>query len=184
MARLAAARTEECMSDNMIRPTAESRTRQETVTILQRDDDAPALAESVIGEPEVHTTTKETLTVAGDPRQTSSRRIRRGILFAANLLAILISIRIVLALLGANPESIFAAIIYTITGIFTFPFQGLFGAWIPPAYGVTVFEASSLVAIAIYYLIAWAALRIQALRDQRNATTRTEVVSRETRVKP
>jgi hypothetical protein len=151
---------------------------------MRHDDDTPALVAPVVAEPEIHTTTKETLTVAGDPRQTSSRRIRRGILFAANLIAILIAIRIVLALLGANPESIFAAVIYTITGVFTFPFQGLFGAWVPPAYGVTVFEASSLVAIAIYYLLAWIALRIQMLRDHRNATTQTEVISRETRVEP
>jgi hypothetical protein len=148
----------------------------------QHGDLVPEPAQPAVGAPEVRTTVKETTTVADDPQRARSRRIRRGILFTVNLIAILITIRIVLALLGANPDSPFAAFMYTITEVLTFPFHGLFGAWAPPAYGLMVFEASSLVAIAIYYLIAWIALRVQAIRDQRIATTRTEVVDRETKV--
>jgi hypothetical protein len=172
------------MSDvNTIRTGSDGRVTHQTVTVVdQHGDVVPEPAEPVIGAPDVRTTVKETTTVADDPVRARARRVRRGILFTVNLIAILITIRIVLALLGANPESPFAAFMYTITEIFTFPFHGLFGAWTPPAYGVMVFEASSLVAIAIYYLLGWIALRIQAIRDHRIATTRTEVVDRETKV--
>ncbi|NTW03244.1 MAG: hypothetical protein HGA19_18540 [Oscillochloris sp.] len=168
---------------DLIRPKTGSRTTQQTVQVVdQHDNPAPTPAMRVDGPPEVHTTVKETVTVADDPQRVQLRRIRHGIFFAVNLIAILISIRIVLALLGADPGSIFATFIYTITGILTFPFQGLFGPPTPLAYGVFIFEGSSFVAIAIYYLVAWIALRIVALRDRRVATTHTEVTDRETRV--
>lgn len=172
------------MSDaHLIRPRTGRRTTQQTVQVYdQHPADAPAPAAQADGPPEVHTTVKETVTVADDPQQARMRRTRNGILFAVNLIAILITIRIVLLMLGADPQSGFAAFWYALTGLLTWPFQGLFGPPTVPTYGVFIFEGSSLVAIGIYYLFAWIALRIAALSNRRRAISRTEVTDTETHV--
>jgi len=65
----------------------------------------------------------------------------------------LIALRIMLKLIAANPASPIAALIYTLTDLFLFPFAGL---TITPAYGGMVLELSSFFAMVIYALIAWA----------------------------
>lgn len=73
------------------------------------------------------------------------------------ILEALIALRIGLMLIGANPGSPIVALIYGITSLFLFPFTGLIGS---PTSGVMVLELSSIFAMLIYGLIAWAAERI------------------------
>jgi hypothetical protein len=73
------------------------------------------------------------------------------------ILEALIAIRIGLLLIGANPESPIVAMIYGLTGLFLFPFTGLINS---PSAGNFVFELSSLFAMLIYALLAWAIERI------------------------
>ncbi|MEI7844397.1 MAG: YggT family protein [Chloroflexota bacterium] len=73
------------------------------------------------------------------------------------ILEALIALRIVLKLVGANPESPIVGLIYGFTYLFLFPFEGLIGS---PAGGNMVLELSSLFAMLIYGLIAWAIERI------------------------
>jgi len=68
----------------------------------------------------------------------------------------LIALRIGLKLIGANPESGIVALIYGFTAPFLFPFTGLIGS---PTYGNMVLELSSMFAMLIYALIAWAVER-------------------------
>ena len=65
----------------------------------------------------------------------------------------LIALRIVLKLIGANAASPIAALIYGFTDFFLFPFAGLTAT---PAVGNMVLELSSIFAMVIYALIAWA----------------------------
>lgn len=69
----------------------------------------------------------------------------------------LIALRIGLMLIGANPNSPIVALIYGFTGLFLFPFAGLIAS---PTVGNMVLELSSLFAMLIYALIAWAVERI------------------------
>ena len=69
----------------------------------------------------------------------------------------LIALRIGLKLIGANPESPIVALIYGLTFLFLFPFEGMIA---PPSSGNFVLELSSLFAMLIYALIAWAVERI------------------------
>lgn len=69
----------------------------------------------------------------------------------------LIALRIGLMLIGANPNSPIVALIYGVTGLFLFPFSGLIES---PTAGNMVLELSSLFAMLIYALLAWAAERI------------------------
>jgi hypothetical protein len=72
------------------------------------------------------------------------------------ILEALIALRIGLMLIGANPGSPIVALIYGLTGLFLFPFTGLVGS---PTVGNMVLELSSLFAMLVYGLIAWAAER-------------------------
>jgi len=69
------------------------------------------------------------------------------------ILEALIALRIGLMLIGANPASPIVALIYGFTNLFLFPFTGLISS---PTYGNMVLELSSMFAMLIYGLIAWA----------------------------
>jgi hypothetical protein len=73
------------------------------------------------------------------------------------LLEALIALRVGLRIIGANPDSPIVAMIYGFTYLFLFPFEGLIGS---PSAGGMVLELSSLFAMLIYGLIAWAIERI------------------------
>jgi len=77
------------------------------------------------------------------------------LLFGA--LEVLIALRMGLLLIGANPNSPIVALIYGFTYLFLFPFTGLIGS---PTAGNMVFEISSIFAMVIYALIAWALERV------------------------
>ena len=72
------------------------------------------------------------------------------------ILEALIALRIGLKLIGANPASPIVALIYGLTYLFLFPFQGMVAT---PTAGSIVLELSSLFAMLIYALIAWAVER-------------------------
>ncbi len=73
------------------------------------------------------------------------------------ILEALIALRIGLMLIGANPNSPIVALIYGFTYLFLFPFEGLIGS---PTAGNMVLELSSMFAMLIYGLIAWATERV------------------------
>jgi len=73
------------------------------------------------------------------------------------ILEALIALRIGLKLIGANPASPIAVLLYGFTDLFLFPFAGLIGT---PAAGGMVLEVTSLIAMVVYALIAWAIERI------------------------
>ena len=73
------------------------------------------------------------------------------------ILEALIALRVGLMLIGANPDSPIVALIYGFTSLFLFPFTGLIGS---PSSGGMVLELSSLFAMLIYALLAWAIERI------------------------
>jgi len=73
------------------------------------------------------------------------------------ILEAFIALRFLLKLIGANPESPIVALIYGFTYLFLFPFEGMTAT---PSAGGMVLELSSLFAMGIYALIAWAVERI------------------------
>jgi uncharacterized membrane protein len=73
------------------------------------------------------------------------------------ILIAVIALRIGLMLIGANPASPIVALIYGFTGLFLFPFTGLINS---PTSGNMVLELSSVFAMLIYGLIAWAIVKI------------------------
>ena len=69
------------------------------------------------------------------------------------ILEALIALRIGLKLIGANPGSPIVDLIYGFTQLFLFPFTGMVGS---PTAGNMQLELSSMFAMLIYGLVAWA----------------------------
>ena len=86
-----------------------------------------------------------------------SFKITQLIWLALGILEAIIALRIGLKLIGANPDSPIVSLIYGFTYLFLFPFEGMTPT---PAAGSMVLELSSLFAMLIYALIAWAVERI------------------------
>jgi len=72
--------------------------------------------------------------------------------FILGVLEVLLALRLLLRLLGANEVSGFVSFIYSLTHIFVGPFNGIFN---DQALGRSVFETSTLIAMIVYALLAW-----------------------------
>jgi len=98
------------------------------------------------------TTTDHRTAVHTEIRVPIEAVIAKVVWFVFGFIEILIAIRFVLLLLGANAEAGFVRMIYAVSGIFMAPFNAIF-----PTQSVSgaIFEWSALVAIAVYALIAW-----------------------------
>lgn len=99
---------------------------------------------------------KETEVVAPVARKaTSYQTVEYLIYFFFGALEVLLAFRLVLKLAGANSFSAFVSLIYGITGIFVWPFEGIFKMWSTQTAGTNpVFEPSTLVAIVVYGVLA------------------------------
>lgn len=94
-------------------------------------------------------------------REPTENMAARVIWYIAGVLLVLLAFRFVFALLGANPNNGFANFIYTVSHPFVAPFFGLFGYNL--RYGVSRFETYTLVAMAVYTVIAWGLARLVTL---------------------
>jgi hypothetical protein len=68
------------------------------------------------------------------------------------ILEVLIGLRVVMKLIGANPASLFVGVLYGVTGIFLIPFAGMINN---PTFGSMVLEISSIIAMIVYVLVGW-----------------------------
>jgi uncharacterized protein YggT (Ycf19 family) len=80
--------------------------------------------------------------------------IARLVFFIFGIIIAFIALRFVLLMLGANEGNAFVDLVYGISGIFVAPFYGMFNN--TPQFGASVIDVSSVVAIIVYALIAWA----------------------------
>ena len=72
--------------------------------------------------------------------------------FVLGVLEVILLLRFIFRLLGANEGSSFVMFLYNLSGIFVGPFNGIFN---DQGLGHSVFETSTLVAMLVYALIAW-----------------------------
>lgn len=96
----------------------------------------------------------ESAIVAPSPRTMAGRVIW----YISGALSILLGFRFVLALLGANAANGFAQFINGATTPVVSPFLSLFGE--TSTYGTSHFEVSTLVALAVYALVAWGLVKL------------------------
>lgn len=109
----------------------------------------------------------------------AERRIRLALVIRIiqtilGVLEILLALRFVLKLIGANPASGFATLMYGITGPFYVPFAGLVSN---PASGAMILEVTTLIAMAVYALFVWIIVRvIYVVTDRPSARSVTRTV--------
>lgn len=89
----------------------------------------------------------------------------RVVWYIAGVIIVALAARIVLLLLAANEGSPFVDFVYNLGNFFAWPFFGIFNY--KPTYGQSVFEISSVVAIAVYALVAWGIAKLFTLTKTR-----------------
>ena len=93
---------------------------------------------------------------------------KRIVYYVAGFIIALLALRMVLLLLAANQGAPFVDLIYAVSSMFAWPFFGIFSY--QPAYGQSVFEVSSLVAIIVYALAAMGLGKLFTLTSSRSDT--------------
>lgn len=94
--------------------------------------------------------------------------------FIAGVIEVLIAVRFVLLMFGANAQAGFVKFVYGVSDIFMAPFAAIFGT--SRVEGATL-EWSALVAIAVYALIAWGIVKLIGVvspRDHAQTVERVE----------
>ncbi len=81
--------------------------------------------------------------------------------YVLGVIEVLLGFRIALKMMGANPFSGFADLIYTISGPLALPFQGILGTSV--ATQGSVFEWSTLIAAIVYAIIAGGIVQLMQL---------------------
>lgn len=77
----------------------------------------------------------------------------RVVSYILGVIEVILAFRFVLALLGANRSNDFAQLVFNLSHPFVQPFFGLFGY--TPSYGASHVEVYTLVAMAVYAIVAW-----------------------------
>lgn len=79
--------------------------------------------------------------------------------YIAGVIEILLGFRMTLKALGANPLSGFTSLVYAVSDPLALPFRGIFGITVVPEERA-IFEWSTLVAAAVYVLIAYGLVQL------------------------
>lgn len=89
----------------------------------------------------------------------------RLVWFVAGVILVILAFRFFFILTGANPGNGFVNFIYNVSHPLAAPFFGIFGY--EQTLGVEKFEFSTLVAMAVYALVAWGLARLLTIRHRR-----------------
>ena len=97
----------------------------------------------------------------------ASTTIQNIVWYILGFVEVLLGLRLVLKLFGANPESSFVDFIYSTTGVLIAPFESIFGVTSTTT-GQTrsIFEPSVVVAILVYALIAWGVVKLVTINQR------------------
>jgi uncharacterized protein YggT (Ycf19 family) len=94
----------------------------------------------------------------GAERRIAVIRVVQLIWLVFGVLDVLLLFRFALKLLKANPNNMFADLVYNLTELFLKPFLGLIAS--PTFEGGVDLEVAALVAVVVYSLLAWVMARL------------------------
>lgn len=109
--------------------------------------------------------TTTTRAVSSDSRDADVNKVAQIIWFIVGVLVALLIVRMVLALLGANPDNAFTDLIYTLSNPFVAPFRGLLTDGTVEL-GVARFELETLLAVILYTLVGWGIVKLVSLAQK------------------
>ena len=104
-----------------------------------------------------------TKSVKSDQTESGALLAQRIIYFVGGAILIILTLRFVLLLLGASQASGFVDFIYSLSGGFVAPFNGIFTK---PTYGNSTFDSATLVAMVVYAIIMLAAGNLVTLNKK------------------
>lgn len=96
-----------------------------------------------------------------EKRVALARKVNGIVWFLFGVLEVIIGMRVVLKLLGADPANAFASFIYDLAYPFLVPFFGIVSE--PQPTSNSVLETSSIIAMVVYLLVAWGITRLLSL---------------------
>lgn len=89
--------------------------------------------------------------------ETTLYRATRFIWYLLYVIETVLALRFALKLLAANGAAAFTQMVYSISQIFVAPFLYVFGS---PSAGGSVVELSTLLAMVVYWLLAWGVIKL------------------------
>jgi len=121
-----------------------------------------------VAQPETVVTTKSTITPpirTEHPQVTYEKKkalfkTEQVVWFVVGIIEVLLAFRIGMKLFGANPTSPFVNLIYSISEPFAFLFSGIFRSTVT---GSSVLEWSSMIAMAVYAVVALGLIQMMRL---------------------
>jgi len=131
--------------------------------------------ETVVTQQPGYATTEQTVRDVAAERRMQAYQLTRIIWGLLTLLEIMLGLRFLLKLMGANEASGFGTLVYGATALFVAPFSGLFSSWTS---GAMILEVTTLVAMGIYALFIWGVVRVLGIVLER---TGARTVTRSTR---
>jgi cation transport ATPase len=125
-----------------------------------------------------YTTTEQSVRDVAAERRMNNFQVTRLIWSLLGLLEIMLGLRFLLKLVGANGASGFGTFVYGTTELFVKPFAGLVSTWTS---GSSILEVNTLVAMAIYALFIWGVVRVLGMvMDRSGARTVTRTTREQT----
>ena len=119
---------------------------------------------AVTGDGSVVTEKAQATKISTDPKVTTANLVW----YIFGFITIVLAIRFIMKLAGANSANDFVGLVYSISGVLSAPFDTIFGVKTATAGTVnSVFEPSILVATAVYGLIAWGITKLLTLNEPR-----------------
>ena len=120
--------------------------------------------ETVVTQQPGYEETEQVVHDVAAERRLSFFQTQRTVWTILTVLDVFLGLRFFLKWIAANPNSGFAAFLYGLTDVVLAPFAGLVGN---PTNGDSIFEVTTLLAMAIYALLFWVILRVLMLTAYR-----------------
>jgi len=86
-----------------------------------------------------------------------TRKFSRAIWIFATVMEALLGFRFILKLFAANPNNLFASMVYAASDVLVYPFQNLVSN---PSIGNGVFEFTTIIAILVYLFLTWLLIQL------------------------
>jgi YggT family protein len=106
-----------------------------------------------------------------------AQKLSQFIWLLGGLLQAILGLRFLLKLIAANPNSPFADLVYGFTDLFLWPFQQLLSS--PSTAQGMVLEITTLIAMLVYGLLTWAAVKLLMVAIIPSTSERVTVYRRE-----
>jgi hypothetical protein len=88
-------------------------------------------------------------------------KFRKIVYYILGVLEVFFAFRLIFKLLGANPASYFVSLIYSTSGIFLTPFNGIFRTAVNNGIETrSILEPTTIIAIIVYAIFAYGIVRL------------------------